>query len=147
MRRLSLLLALVALSACSAASWARLASSFEADRLVREAEAQVQAGNPPGAVRILEDVVRRFPDAPVRDKALYHLARALVLGANGAREYRQAVAHLDRLLREHPTSPYAVDARAWRAALGAIAARGAELDRLLERLKAIDFELERPRQP
>jgi hypothetical protein len=70
-----------------------------------------------------------------------------VLGANGVKEYRQAAAYLDRLLREHPTSPYAADARVWRAALGAMVARGAELDRLLERLKAIDLELERPRQP
>jgi hypothetical protein len=70
-----------------------------------------------------------------------------VLAANGTREYRQAAAHLDRLLREHPTSPYAADARAWRSVLVAFATRGAELDRLLERLKAIDFEFERPRQP
>jgi outer membrane protein assembly factor BamD (BamD/ComL family) len=146
-RRLAPLLVLLALSACSAAPWSRLTSSFEADRLVRDAEAQLQAGNPSGAVRILEDVVRRYPDAPVHDEALYVLARALVLGANGAREYRQAAAHLDRLLREHPTSRYAADARAWRAMLGVIVARGAELDRLLERLKAIDIEHERPRQP
>ena len=147
MRRLALLLALLSLSACSTASWSRLTSSFEADRLVREADAQIKAGNPSGAIRTLEDVVRRYPDAAVHDEALYDLARALVLGANSARDYRQATAHLDRLLREHPTSRYAADARAWRAALGVIVARGAELDRLLERLKAIDFELERPRQP
>jgi outer membrane protein assembly factor BamD (BamD/ComL family) len=137
----------MALSACGGTSWTHLTSSFEADRLVRQAEVQLQAGNPAGAVRILEDVLRRYPEAPVRDEALYHLARALVLGANGVKEYRQAAAYLDRLLREHPTSPYAADARVWRAALGAMVARGAELDRLLERLKAIDLELERPRQP
>jgi outer membrane protein assembly factor BamD (BamD/ComL family) len=146
-RRLWPLLVLIALSACSSAPWTRVASSAEAGRLVREADAEIQAGNWSKAVRILEDVVRRYPDAPVHDEALYHLARALVLGANGAREYRQAAGHLARLLREHPTSPYAPDARAWRAVLVAYVARGAELDRLLERLKAIDLELERPRQP
>ena len=147
MRRLTLLVMLMTLSACSAAPWTQLTSSFEADRLVREADAQIQAGNWAAAVRILEGVVRRYPDAPVHDEALYHLARALVLGANGGREYRQAAGYLDRLLREHPTSPYATDARVWRALLGAYVARGAEMDRLLERLKAIDVELERPRQP
>jgi outer membrane protein assembly factor BamD (BamD/ComL family) len=147
MRRLWPLLALVVLSACSSAPWTRVASSLEADRLVREADAQIEAGNWSKAVRILADVVRRYPDAPAHDEALYHLARALVLGANGVREYRQATAHLDRLLREHPTSPYVPDARAWRAVLVAYVARGAELDRLLERLKAIDTQLERPRQP
>jgi outer membrane protein assembly factor BamD (BamD/ComL family) len=147
MRRLMLLVALMALSACSAAPWTRLASSLEADRLVREGEAQLRGGNPSAAVRTLEDVVRRFPDAPVHDQALYDLARALVLTANGGREYRQAAAHLDRLLRDYPTSQHAADARALRIALGAYVARTAELDRLIERLKAIDLEFEHPRQP
>lgn len=147
MKRLAVLLALMGLSACSTAPWARLTSSIEADRLVRAADAQLRAGNPQGTVRILEDVARRFPDAPAHDQALYDLARALVLTAKGVPEYRQAAAHLDRLLREHPTSPHALDARAWRAVLGAYVARAAELERLLERLKAIDFEFERRRQP
>ena len=147
MRRLWPVLVVIALSACSSAPWTRVTSSWEAERLVREADAQIQAGSWSRAVRTLEDVVRRYPDAPIHDEALYHLARALVLGANGGREYRQAAGHLDRLLREHPTSPYAPDARAWRAVLVAYVARGAELDRLLERLKAIDVEFERPRQP
>jgi outer membrane protein assembly factor BamD (BamD/ComL family) len=145
--RLALLVPLLLLAACSAASWTRLTSSMEADRLVREAEVQIERGNPSAAIRTLEDVVRRFPDAPVHDRALYELARALVLSANGGREYRQAAAQLDRLLREHPTSPHAADARALRIALGAYVTRTAELDRLLERLRAIDLEFERPRQP
>jgi outer membrane protein assembly factor BamD (BamD/ComL family) len=152
MRRLALLVALMALPACSSVpgprmTSSRVTSSMEADRLVREADAQLQAGNPSAAVGILENVVRRFPDAPVRGQALYELARALVLTANGGREYRQAAAHLDRLLREHPTSPHAADARALRVALSAYVARTAELDRLLERLRAIDLEFERPPRP
>ena len=147
MRRLMLLVALVALPACSAAPWTRLTSSLEADRLVREGNAQLQGGNPSAAVRILDDVVRRFPDARVHDQALYDLARALVLTANGGREYRQAAVHLDRLLRDYPTSQHAADARALRIALGAYVARTAELERLIDRLKAIDLEFERPRQP
>lgn len=145
--RLTLAVALAALSACSAAPWTRLTSSMEADRLVREADAQVRKGNPSAAARILEDVVRRYPDTPAHDQALYDLARALVLSASGGREYRQAASHLDRLLRDYPASPHASDARALRIALNAYAARAAELDRLLERLKAIDLEFERPRQP
>jgi outer membrane protein assembly factor BamD (BamD/ComL family) len=150
MRRLiglALLAPSLLLAACGAASWTRLTSAMEADRLVSEAEAEVQGGNPSAAIRILEDVVRRFPDAPVHDRALYELARTLVLNASGGRGYRQAAAQLDRLLREHPTSPHASDARALRIALGAYVTRTAELDRLLERLRAIDLEFERPRQP
>ena len=145
--RLTLVVALAALSACSAAPWTRLTTSMEADRLVREADVQLRKGSPTAAARILEDVVRRFPDAPVHDQALYNLGRALVLSASGGREYRQAATHLDRLLRDYPASPYAPDARALRIALGAYAARSAEFDRLLNRLKTIDLEFERPRQP
>jgi outer membrane protein assembly factor BamD (BamD/ComL family) len=147
MTRAVLLVALLAVSACSTTSWTRVTSSIEASRLVREANAQLREGNPAAAARILEDAVRRFPDTPSHDQALYDLARALVLSANGGRDYRLASAHLDRLLREHPTSSYASDARALRIALGAYVARSAELDRLLERLRAIDLEYERPRQP
>ena len=119
----------------------------ESDRLFHEADAQIAGGNPAAAIRILEDIVRRFPNVPIHDRALYELARTLVLTATGGREYRHASAQLDRLLREHPTSPHAADARALRLALSAYIARTAELDRLLERLRTIDLEFERPRQP
>ena len=149
MTRAVVLLALLSLSACSTTTttWTRISSSVEANRLIREANGQLRDGNPAAAARILDDAVRRFPDASGHDQALYDLARALVLSANGGRDYRQASAHLDRLLREYPTSSYVPDARALRIALGAYVARSAELDRLLERLRAIDLEYERPRQP
>jgi outer membrane protein assembly factor BamD (BamD/ComL family) len=149
MTRALVLLALLSLSACSTTTttWTRISSSVEASRLIREANGQLRDGNPAAAARILDDAVRRFPDASGHDQALYDLARALVLSANGGRDYRQASAHLDRLLREYPTSSYVSDARALRIALGAYVARSAELDRLLERLRAIDLEYERPRQP
>jgi outer membrane protein assembly factor BamD (BamD/ComL family) len=149
MTRALVFLALLSLSACSTTTttWTRISSSVEANRLIREANGQLRDGNPAAAVRILDDAVRRFPDASGHDQALYDLARALVLSANGGRDYRQASAHLDRLLREYPTSSYVPDARALRIALGAYVARSAELDRLLERLRAIDLEYERPRQP
>ena len=149
MTRALVLLALLSLPACSTTTttWTRISSSVEASRLIREANVQLRDGNPAAAARILDDAVRRFPDASGHDQALYDLARALVLSANGGRDYRQASAHLDRLLREYPTSSYVPDARALRIALGAYVARSAELDRLLERLRAIDLEYERPRQP
>jgi predicted Zn-dependent protease len=118
---------------------------------------QIRAGKPAVAITILDEVVRRFPEDPVHDQALYELARALVLNANGTREYRRAVTHLDRLLREHPTSAYTPDAKAWRVVLQRLLVRTAEQERLLgrvraddlerERLKAVDLEFERPRSP
>jgi hypothetical protein len=171
MRALAGLIALVVLSACSAVPRDRVSrpgdavlsgpadrgardadrlraanpTSPEADRLVRDAEAHLGAGKPAAAIRLLDDVVRRFPDVPIHDRALYALASALVVTGNGTGDYRPAVAPLDRLLREHPNSAYAGDARALRMVIGAYIARTAERDRLLNHLKAVDFELERPR--
>jgi hypothetical protein len=68
--------------------------------------------------------IRCFPHDPVHNQALYELARAL-LSANGTREYRQAATQLDRLLREHPTSTYTTDAKAWRAVLQLLPVRTA----------------------
>ena len=120
-------------------------ASQEADRLVRDAEAHLSAGKPAAAIRLLDDVVRRFPDVPIHDRALYKLASALVVNGNGTGDYRPALAPLDRLLREHPNGTYAGDARALRMVIGAYVAQTAERDRLLNHLKAVDFEFERPR--
>ena len=119
----------------------------EGQRLLRDAEALLSAGNPAAAIRLLEDVVQRFPDVPIHDRALYEWASALVFTANATGEYRPALVPLDRLLREHPSSAYAGDARALRMVIGAYMARTAERDRLLNHLKAIDLEFERPVQP
>jgi hypothetical protein len=119
----------------------------EGQRLLRDAEGQLTAGNAVAAIRILEEVMRRFPDVPIHDRALYECASALVLVGNASGDYRPALAPLDRLLREHPTSAYATDARALRMVIGAYIARTAERERLLNHLKAVDLEFERPPQP
>ena len=53
-----------------------------------------RGGNPSAAVRILEDVVRRFPDARVTIRPLRFVARARPQRERRSR-YRQASAHLD----------------------------------------------------
>ncbi len=145
MRRLVRLLGLFVVSACSVGTplsgplQPRVLPPDSANQLVTEAEAQVKAGAYPAALRIFQEVVRRFPTAPAHDRALYGLARALVLAENSGRDYRQAYVYFDRLLRDHPESAYAVDARAWRSLLAAYLARTQEI----ERLKQIDLEMER----
>ena len=115
----------------------------EARQQVDEAERLVAAREYTPAARLLEGVARGAPDTAVHDRALYTLGRALVQPDNPARNYRQALAWFDRLLREHPASPHAADARAWRALLSAYLARTDEL----ERLKQLDLQLERARKP
>jgi outer membrane protein assembly factor BamD (BamD/ComL family) len=108
-------------------------------RLVATGEARLAAGQPGTATRRFAEALRAEPRGPAADRALYGLGRALV--AQGPAEYRQAQRVFDRLLREHPGSPHAADARVWRALLNAYLARAEEL----ESLKRIDQELERAR--
>jgi outer membrane protein assembly factor BamD (BamD/ComL family) len=115
----------------------------EARQQVDEAERLVAARQYVPAARLLENVARGTPDTAVHDRALYAMGRALVQPDNPARNYRQALAWFDRLLREHPQSPHAADARAWRTLLSAYLARTDEL----ERLKQVDLQLERARRP
>lgn len=134
---------LLGLSACGVTAPWRSAPPDEPARKVAEAEAQVKAGAYPAAARLFGEVVRREPAAAVHDRALFGLARVLVSPDHPGRDYRQAHALFDRLLREHAGSPLAAEARAWRSVLGAYLARTEEL----ERLKRIDLELERRRSP
>ncbi|HLC40472.1 MAG TPA: tetratricopeptide repeat protein [Methylomirabilota bacterium] len=149
-RRAIWLFVSMALSACSLFSAAPDAiRRGEADRMVKEAEDQVRNGEYPAAARLFEEAIKRFPNSPAHDRALYGLARTLVIPDNGGRDYRQAHLYFDRLVREHPDSVYAPDARAWRGLLSVYLARTEETERLkqdIERLKKIDIEMERPRR-
>ena len=142
MTRALVLVVLLVSSGCGVSMLNRATPPAEAEQLVTEAEALVKTGNYPAAARLFEDVVKRFPAAPVHDRALYGLARTLVLPDNSGRDYRQAYLCFDRLLRVHPGSPYAPDARAWRGLLVAYFARVEELGRL----KKLDILMERQRR-
>jgi hypothetical protein len=115
----------------------------EAERRVGEGEARLAAGQPGPAAQAFAAALSLDLPPAARSRALYGLAQATVLGSAGPRDYRRALGHLDRLLREHPGSAEAVDARAWRTVLAGYLARTEEL----ERLKRIDVESERRRLP
>jgi tetratricopeptide (TPR) repeat protein len=115
----------------------------DARELVRAADALAAARAYAAASRLYEEVIRRFPGDPGQGRALFGLGRLLVLADNPGRSYSRALVCFDRLLREHPESPQAADARAWRSVLAAYLARSEEL----ERLKQADLELERRRVP
>jgi TolA-binding protein len=115
----------------------------DARGLVRQADVLVATRAYPAASRLYEETIRRFPGDPAQDRALYGLGRLLVRADNPGRSYPRALLYFDRLLREHPDSPYAADAQAWRGLLAAYLARSQEL----ERLKQADLELERRRSP
>jgi tetratricopeptide (TPR) repeat protein len=115
----------------------------DTDRLLRDADARAHAGAHVAAARLYDQVARLAPPSAFRDRALYGLGRLLVQPDNPGRDYRQAYAWFDRLLRDHPRSPLAPDARAWHELLGAYLARSEEI----EQLKRLDLELERAKRP
>lgn len=131
-------------------------------RLIRRAETEVQAGAHDEAVRLFEEVVSR-PNGAFADRALLGLTRLLVYPDYAGRNYAQAYLVADRLQREYPGSPYAVEARAWQNLLAAYLTRNQELARLareldestrelgrrareIERLQHLDKELDRRTQ-
>jgi tetratricopeptide (TPR) repeat protein len=96
--------------------------------LVARGDALARAGD----FGTAEATYRRVLDAPPRDRpadrpadrpvdrALLGLGRLYVSPDNANRDYRQAHQQFDRLAREHPESPVAGEARAWRDLLGVV---------------------------
>ena len=176
MRHLAVVLGLGALcSGCATTGW--LSSQPEKIRpaptvpMVVGADELARQGRPLAA----RDLYARIAAEPELDaahaRALYSLARLYTDPSSGLRDYRAAYVAFDRLLKQYPKSEWEADARAWRAALTDLAAREVELEardgelgvreaemarlrseaaRLgadLQRLRKIDLNLERRREP
>ena len=145
MRPWRLLPLLLLLPACTT-WWARAPVDTpppdDSERLVRRAEGQVQAGARAEAARLFEEVISR-PNGAFADRALWGFARLLVDPEYEGRSYAQAYLVVDRLQREHPSSPYGAEARAWQDLLAAYLARNQELAQLERELDDSTRELER----
>jgi hypothetical protein len=122
--------------------------------LVARGDALARAGDFGSA----EAMYRRVLDAPLRerpadrpgdrpaDRALFGLGRLYVSPDNANRDYRQAHQQFDRLAREHPESPLAGEARAWRDLLGAVLREREETVRARQETDRLRRELQRARQ-
>ena len=173
---LAIALALGVLSGGCATTAEWFAATPEASRpaqsspsIVAQADDLVRLGQPD----IARDLYVLVSAEPERDeahaRALFNLARLYTDPSTGVRNYRLAQVAFERLLTEYPSGEWDIDARAWCAALTALAAREVELEardgelhlreaevtrlkveaaRLgsdLQRLKKIDLNLERRR--
>jgi tetratricopeptide (TPR) repeat protein len=118
--------------------------------LVARADTLARAGD----FRTAEATYRRVVDAathdapadPVRDRALLGLGRLYVAPDNPERDYRQAYQHFDRLARERPDSPAAVEARAWRDLLASAQRQRDEAMRARQEAQRLRQELRRARE-
>ena len=177
LRGLAVVLGLSLLSAGCATTAGWFAATPEASRpgprsapsIVAEADGLVRRGQP----QVARDLYVLVSAEPERDavhaRALFNLAKLYTDPTTGFRDYRLAQLAFERLLTEYPSGDWDKDARAWCAALTALAAREVELQaregelhvreaevarlkgeaaRLgtdLQRLKKIDLNLERRR--
>jgi hypothetical protein len=176
LRGLAVSLALAVLSAGCATTAEWFAATPEASRpapssvsIVDQADDLLRRGEP----QVARDLYVLVSAEPERDavhaRALFNLARLYTDPSTGLRDYRLAQLAFERLLTDYPAGDWDVDARAWCAALTALAAREvelqaregelhvreAEVSRLkveaarlgsdLQRLKKIDLNLERRR--
>ncbi len=124
------------LAACGSGRGSGLATPLppnDTERILRLAEREAQAGNDAEAARLFEEVLRR-PSSAFADRALVGLTRLLVDPESITHDYRRAYLVVERLVKEHPDSAYAAEARAWRDLLGSFLARGQELERRAQEL-------------
>ena len=113
-----------------------------------QAESLAQVGSYAQAVALFQEVARN-PNSAFVDRALLGLTRSFSYPGYAGHDYRQALTMADRLVREYPDSPFAVEGRAWRDLLLGYLVRGQELERRtqeLERLKRLDLELEQQKR-
>ena len=144
-RLLPLLLLLPACSAWWSGSRLEAPPPDDSERLVRQAEADVQSGRYAEAARLFEEVASG-PNGVFTDRALLGLTRLLVYPEYEGRSYARAALVAERLQREYPDSPHAAEARAWQDLLTAYLARTQELAELERELEESTRELERRAQ-
>ncbi len=131
------------LAACGSGRGSGLATPLppsDAERLVRLAEREAQAGNDAEAVRLFEEVLRQ-PSPGFTDRALVGLTRLYVDPGSVTQNYQRAYLVAERLVKEHPDSAHAAETRAWRDLLASYLARGQELQRRAMELDQIALEL------
>jgi uncharacterized membrane protein YccC len=121
---------------------AHVSPSDDSERVIRRAEAEAQAGAYAEAARLFEEVLGT-PNGGLADRALIGLTRVLVYPDYAGRDYAQAYLVADRLQREHPSSPFVPEARAWQELLSVYLKRNQELSQLARELAESSQELER----
>jgi outer membrane protein assembly factor BamD (BamD/ComL family) len=137
------------LAACHAPLWKRpFADTDPAAELVAQADGLARDGKSKAAARLYEQAAREYPHDPAAAGALHGLGLLQVDPKSSIRDYRAARSTYDQLLTGYPDSPWTAEARSWQAVLQELEHRDAETARLrsdLERLKALDIDMERRR--
>lgn len=112
---------------------------------LREAEADVHAGQPRAAQSAYARALEADPNGPLAEAALWGLARLHVDPESPLCDYHAALTAFDRLLAAHPQGAHAADARAWHTALRQLVRSEREASRLradIDHLRELEEQTE-----
>jgi hypothetical protein len=138
MKRLALVAVVAALSA-GCASGARIGGATDG-RLAR-ADALARDARTDEARDLYEQIAREPATGAAPATALYRLGRLHADPSSGLLDHAAALDAFERLVADHPASPWAPEARAWRTALLEIRAREAEAARLRREVARLEADL------
>ncbi len=109
-------------------------ASFEQRRLsgeLRSAADLYGRGDFEGALKANQNVAALAEGKPPGDQSLFNMGLIYADSRYKKKDYRKSIALFQRVVKEYPESPLAVQARTWIGVLGVI-----------ERSKEVDIELE-----
>jgi hypothetical protein len=116
--------------------------------LVTRANELARDGMPLAARDLYEQVIRDYPEHPVRAGALFGLGQLQADPAGPLRDYRVAYLTFGRVFAEHPRSRWEAEARRYRGLLNELQSRDDETHRLrvqLQKLRRIEVDLDKSR--
>jgi len=108
-------------------------SRFSGD--LRNAADLYARGDLEGALKVNQDIVALAEGKPPGDQSLFNIGLIYADSKYQKKDYRKSMAFFQRVVKEYPQSPLAVQARTWIGVLGVI-----------ERSKEVDIELERKKR-
>jgi tetratricopeptide (TPR) repeat protein len=95
-------------------------------------------GNFEGSFQEIQKALARSPQKPPEDEALYTLGLLYAHAENPSRDYKKSLEVFRKLMRDHPKSPWAEQARIWAEVLE----QNENLNQVIERSKQVDLEIE-----
>ncbi len=91
-----------------------------------------------GSLKICQKILSVTGKTPPGDEALYNMALIYAHAENGNRDYSKSLLCLERLLKEYPKSPLAVEAKIWVALLQ----ENKDLRQMIEKTNQIDIAID-----
>ena len=90
----------------------------------------------------MEKVLSVSPSTPLEDEVLYTLGLTYAHFGNPKKDYRRSLEYFRRLLKDHPKSPWAEQAKIWMA----IIEENVKLNQVIEKSKQVDLEIEQKKR-